>query len=367
MNEGPNVAATLRYCSGQLPVARLLLPVLLFTVGCGSPEPRQPTPGPAAEPSADTIGTTEAAHPAFRDLVPAYSTVDLLAEGFTWAEGPVWVPSGEFLLFSDVPENVVFRWDSGSGLKPWVSPSGNTGFTTGGQEGANGLLLDHDGRLVLMQHGDRRVARLDAPVDRPEAQFSTLADRYESGRFNSPNDAAFRSNGDLYFTDPPYGLIDADSSDLGFQGVYRLTADGSVHLLTSELSRPNGIAFSPDERTLYVANSDPTRAVWMAYDVQADGSIANGRVFFDASEWVGSRPGLPDGLKVDVNGNVFATGPGGVLVFSRNGEHLGTIRLPVPAANCAFGDDGRSLYITADMYLLRVRLATRGRIGPPRS
>ena len=345
----------------RIPIALLLLSAA-SACSSESREPPRSDPQPIATP--DTVGAFEALHESFFDLVPQYATVELLAEGFTWAEGPVWIPTGEYLLFSDVPENIVYRWDSGRGLEPFLSPSGNTGYATGAREGANGLLLDRDGRLVLCQHGDRRVARLEASLAQPEPRFATLADRYGSDRFNSPNDAAYHSSGDLYFTDPPYGLVDPDSADTAFQGVYRLTPNGEVHLLTSDLSRPNGIAFSPDEKTLYVANSDPQRAVWMAYDVESDGSISNGRIFFDASHLAKSLQGLPDGLKVDVNGNLFATGPGGVLVLSRDGEHLGTIRLPVPAANCAFGDDGRSLYITADMYLLRVRMNTRGRLSP---
>ncbi len=338
---------------------------VVLAAGCNRPADPSGQGSESTVVAPDSIGSMEAAHPAFFDLVPAYTTIEILAEGFNWAEGPLWQPSGEFLLFSDVPENVVYRWDSGEGLSRWLAPSGNTGYATGAREGANGLLLDSEGRLVLCQHGDRRVARLDTLPRRADPRFTTLADRYNGVRFNSPNDAVYHSSGDLYFTDPPYGLEHPDSSDLGYQGVYRLTPDGTVTLLTSELSRPNGIALSPDEKILYVANSDSERAVWMAYDLAPDGSISNGRVFFDATDWVGSRAGLPDGLKVDVNGNVFATGPGGVLVFSRDGDHLGTIRLPVPAANCAFGDDGRSLYITADMYLLRVRMTTRGRIGLP--
>src|SRR5690606_18095256 len=193
---------------------------------------------------------------------------------------------------------------------------------------------------------------------------TTLADRYEGKRLNSPNDAVFRSNGDLYFTDPPYGLRglnDSPLKELPYNGVYRLSADGELTLLTDELSFPNGIAFSPDEKTLYVANSDPNRAIWMAYDVNDDGTISNGRVFFDATPWVkAGRRGAPDGMKVDRSGNLFATGPGGLVVLSPDGTHLGTIVTGQATSNCAFGDDGSTLYITADNLLLRVRLNTRG-------
>jgi gluconolactonase len=198
-----------------------------------------------------------------------------------------------------------------------------------------------------------------APLDRPAARFETLVDRYQGKRFNSPNDAAYHSRGALYFTDPPYGLVqgvDDPAKELAFQGVYRLSSSGELTLLTRELTRPNGIAFSPDEKTLYVANSDPKRAVWMAYGVRQDGSLGRGRVLFDSTEWVGRRKGLPDGLKVDKQGNLFATGPGGVLVLTPEGRHLGTLATTEATANCAFGDHGRTLYVTADRYLLRVRL-----------
>ncbi len=229
----------------------------------------------------------------------------------------------------------------------------------GGEPGSNGLLLDSEGRLVLTQHGDRRVARMDAPLTAPEPNFTTLADRYDGMRFSSPNDAVFDGQGALYFTDPPYGLPQGPgdpTQETPFNGVYRLGVDGEVTLLTDELSRPNGIALSPDEQTLYVANSDSTQAIWMAYDLLPSGRIENGRVFFDATEWVLERLGLPDGLKVDEAGNLFATGPGGVLVFSPDGRHLGTIRTTQETANCAFDRDGTALYMTADSYLLRIRL-----------
>jgi gluconolactonase len=194
--------------------------------------------------------------------------------------------------------------------------------------------------------------------------FTTLADRYNGKRFNSPNDGVFKSNGDLYFTDPPYGLIglNADpAKELDFNGVYRLTAsDGKVTLLTREMTFPNGIAFSPDEKTLYVANSDPKKAIWMAFPVQDDGTLGAGRVFGDVTSSVGSKPGLPDGMKVDQAGNLFATGPGGVLIFAPDGTHLGTFATGQRTANCGWGEDGTVLYITADMYLGRIKLTTKG-------
>lgn len=315
----------------------------------------------APESPAPTLGSIERLSPEIDRLIPPGAEIEVLARGFEWAEGPLWIEDGGYLLFSDVPRNRIYRWKEGEGVGVWLEPSGYTGeVPRGGEPGSNGLLLDADGRLVLCQHGDRRIARLAAPLEAPEPVFETLADRYRGKRFSSPNDAVFHSSGALYFTDPPYGLPEGPGDparETEVHGVYRLGTDGSVKLLTGELTRPNGIAFSPDERTLYVANSDPERAVWMAWDVLDDGTIADGRVFFDATHWVGERPGLPDGLEVDARGNLFATGPGGVLVFAPDGRHLGTVLTTQATANCTFGEGGRSLYMTADGYLLRLRLA----------
>jgi gluconolactonase len=314
-------------------------------------------------PAAEPLGTIVRLDPRLDAIVPKDAVVERLAEGYDWAEGPVWfADGGGYLLFSDVPKNTVYRWDR-AGAAPIVAkqPSGYTGpKARGGEPGSNGLVRDPQGKLVLMQHGDRRVARL-----KPDGTFETLADRYEGKRFNSPNDGVYKSNGDLYFTDPPYGLekgVDDPARELDFQGVYRLAKDGTLTLLTKELSRPNGLAFAPDEKTLYVANSDPERAIWMAFPVKDDGTLGAGRVFFDATKWVGQpdRKGLPDGMKVDAAGNLFATGPGGVLVFAPDGTHLGTFATGEATANCGWGGDGSTLFITADMYLGRVRLNTKG-------
>ena len=308
----------------------------------------------------ESFGTLEVNDPKFLTLIELTSPIQKLASGFDWSEGPVWIKQGGYLLFSDVPSNTVYRWKEGEGVSIYLKPSGYTGtIPRAGEPGSNGLTTDREGRLVLCEHGDRRVGRVET-----NGRHIALADRFQGKRFNSPNDLCYKSNGDLYFTDPPYGLeknVDDPKKEIAFQGVYRLKPSGEITLLTDKMSRPNGIAFSPDEKTLYVANSDPTNAVWMAYDVKPDGSIANGRVFFDSTSMVGpSKKGLPDGMKVDKAGNLFATGPGGVFVFSPDGKHLGTINTGEATANCAWGDDGSTLYITADMYLCRIKTKTRG-------
>lgn len=340
------------------PVRRDLVVIALTLGGLGLFAGRSK----ADEPKRPALGTIERIDPRFDAIVPRDAVVERLADGFDWAEGPVWFPDhGGYLLLSDVPQNVIYRWNEPDGVRVFLRPSGYTGQTSrGGEPGSNGLLRDPQGRLVLMQHGDRRVARLGA-----DESFTTLADRYDGKRLNSPNDGVYKSNGDLYFTDPPYGLlkgVDDPARELDFQGVYRVGTNGTLTLLTKELSRPNGIAFSPDEKTLYVANSDPEKAIWMAYPVKDDGTIGAGRVFHDVTKWVGKpdKKGLPDGLKVDQAGNLFATGPGGVLVFAPDGTHLGTFATGEATGNCAFGGDGSTLYILADMYLGRVKLKTKG-------
>ncbi|NUQ62224.1 MAG: SMP-30/gluconolactonase/LRE family protein [Pirellulales bacterium] len=315
--------------------------------------------GAEARSTYPALGQIERADPRFDALVPKDAVLEKLAEGFEWSEGPVWVRDGDYLLFSDIPNNAVMKWNRGDGLSLFLKPSGYTGSEPrGGEPGSNGLLLDPQGSLVLCQHGNRQVARLEK-----DGRFTTLVDRYQGKRLNSPNDGVFHSNGDLYFTDPPYGLAPGKEKqlrELDFCGVYRLSKQGQLTLLTGRMTRPNGIAFSPDEKTLYVAQSDPKKAVWMAFAVKEDGTIDSGRVFFDATDWVGKLKGLPDGLKVDRAGNLFATGPGGVNVFSPDGTWLGRINTGVPTANCCFGDDGSTFYITADMYLCRIRTKTRG-------
>ena len=295
--------------------------------------------------------------PAFDKLVAPEAKVEKLAEGFTWSEGPTWIDKG--VTFSDVPENVAYRWKEGmTKAEVFLKPSGMTTPTPGFREqGSNGLATDAQGKLLICQHGDRRIARYE------DGKFVTLADRFEGKRFNSPNDLALRKNGDIYFTDPPYGLDklnDSPLKEIPFNGVYRLSG-GKVSLLTKELTFPNGIGFSPDEKILYVAVSDSKAPRIMAFDVKEDGNLGEGRVFFDAKPLSSKgRKGSCDGLKVDKSGNVWATGPGGVLVLAPDGKHIGSILTNQPTGNCCWGDDGSTLYVTANMFLVRVKTQTKG-------
>ena len=331
-------------------IGALLAVCQVLAASCAS----QPVPRPV-------VGHTERLDPRLDTLIPPGAAPEKVVNGLEWAEGPVWDAARGGLLFSDVPRNVVLLWREGSSVTEIVRPSGYTGKEPfrGREPGSNGLAFDRQGRLVLCQHGDRRVARREL-----DGRFTVLADRYDGKRLNSPNDLVFRSNGDLYFTDPPYGLPGAfedPGKELPYQGVYRVTPDGKVTLLTKELSSPNGIAFSPDEKTLYVSNSDPKDPIWMAYPVLADGTLGPGRQFAEARAWVREGEGLPDGLKLDRNGNLFATGPGGIHVFAPDGKRLGRIETGVRMGNVNWGEDGSVLFVAADHWILRLRTTTKGK------
>lgn len=308
-----------------------------------------------------TIGEIVRYSPCLDELIAEDAKIEVLSSGFDWSEGPVWVGDSEsgHLLFSDIPPNSIMKWVEGEGSSLFMKPSGYTGVVDYGREpGSNGLTLDSEGRLTLCEHGDRRISRVEK-----DGGKKTLVDSYEGKRLNSPNDLVFHSNGDLYFTDPPYGLPDRwddPRRELDFCGVYRLSKDGKLTLLTKDMTRPNGLAFSPDEKTLYVAQSDPKAAVWMKFPVLDDGTLGKGEVFYDATSFVGKMKGLPDGLKVDQNGNLFATGPGGVWIFAPDGTAMGRIATGEATANCAWGNDGSVLYITADTYLCRIKTLTHG-------
>jgi gluconolactonase len=293
--------------------------------------------------------------PAFDSLVPAGAQIEKLATGFIFTEGPLWRPQG-MLWFSDVIGNVVRQWSPDGTVIEILRPGGYDGnsLPAGGFNGPNGMTADRDGAVVLCQHGNRRIVRITA-----DRKVSTVVDRYQGKRLNSPNDLVFHTDGSLYFTDPPYGLPRQDedpAKELPFNGVYRFD-DGKLQLIIDDLHRPNGLAFSPDYKTLYVANSERPK-MWMRYDVASDGTVRNGRVFADVEH--SQEPGVPDGMKIDALGNMYAAGPGGVWVYSPAGTHLGTIKTPETPANCAWGDDRKSLYITAITGLYRVKLAVPG-------
>jgi gluconolactonase len=316
---------------------------MLFACGEGQPD--------LGKPSFDVKD------PAMLAYVDTTGGIEVLADGFEWTEGPLWIDSsGGYLLFSDIPRNRIMKWSVAGGAQVYLEPSGYSGAEKLKEPGSNGLLLDSLGRLVICMHGDRRVARMDAPLDSPAPKFVSLADKVDGKRFNSPNDAVFHPNGDLYFTDPAYGLakyVDDPAKETPHQGVYRAKTDGTVELLTDEFDAPNGIAFSNDYTKLYVANSGKDK-IWKVFDVGADGKLSNGRIFFDAREE--KDPGAPDGLKIHRNGIIYATGPGGVWLFTAEGKALGRIRTGQLCSNVALDSEQKYLYITADPLLVRIRL-----------
>ncbi len=336
--------------------------VALIGSGCKTRSAQQSTDSLIKSDSMEKkTGSVERFSPLMDDIIPPGEVPEILASGFEWSEGPLWLPEQDMLIFSDIPVNSIFKWSERDGLSLYLKPAGYTG-TSGreGEEGSNGLLLDQQGRLVLCQHGDRRMARMDAPLDNPESRFITLIDTWQGKRLNSPNDAIFNSRGDLFFTDPPYGLekgFDDPNREINFTGVFKLSAEGTLTLLTDKMTAPNGIGLSPDESKLYVANSGGgNQAIWMEYGFKPDGSLDEGKIFCDASKESETVGGAPDGLKVRKDGIIFATGPGGVWILSPEGKHLGTIKTGQATANCALDEEGRYLYMTADMHLMRIRL-----------
>jgi gluconolactonase len=296
----------------------------------------------------------------FDALIPPDATFQKIADDLMWSEGPLWDARRKTLLFSDIPRNVIMQWSDSRGVSRFLERSGYTGAApfTGREPGSNGLTFDPQGRLTICQHGDRRVSRREA-----DGSIVPLATQFEGKRLNSPNDLVFDRQGALYFTDPPFGLpgtFTDPGKELPFNAVFRVAPDGAIQAVARDLEAPNGLGFSPDFKTLYVSNARASAPIWKAYQVNADGSLDAGRVFADASRYYHDGDGVPDGLKIDVQGNVLATGPGGVFVFASDGALLGRILTGVPTSNLAFGEDGSTLFITANHRVLRVRTTTRG-------
>ena len=278
---------------------------------------------------------------AFNALFPPDARVKRVATGFHFTEGPVWFHEERYLLFSDIPANKIYKVSADGKLSTFRHPSGH----------ANGLTRDKAGRLIACEHSNRRVTRTE-----PDGTITVLADEYGGKQLNSPNDVVVKSDGSIYFTDPPYGINEA-LQEQPLQAVYRLSADGELTVVADDFDRPNGLAFSADETKMYIDDSSSRRHV-RVFDVLADGLLANGRLFHDMR---GDVPGSPDGMKVNKNGNLFNTGPGGVWVFDADGNHLGTIVTPEQPANCAWGDDDwRTLYITARSSVYKVRVTVPG-------
>ena len=302
------------------------------------------------------IGSVERLSPEIDNLIEKSAKIEILADGFEWSEGPVWSSQLNSVLFSDVPENVIYSWNEDKGLGTFTRPIGYSGKVPNLKKaGTNGLTIDADGNLIICMHGDRKITRLEKlNINRKV----TLVNSFDGNLLNSPNDLVYVSKGNLYFTDPPYGLLEGDNDklkEIEFNGVYKVSPNGDIEVLVKNLTRPNGISISNDEKILYVANSDKNNTVIMQYDLSEEGA-KNPSIFFDGRELTKKDIGLFDGLKVHPTGNVFATGPGGVLVIKENGDHIGTIRTEVRTANCAFDENFQYLYMTSDMFLTRIKL-----------
>lgn len=308
------------------------------------------------------VGQIHRLSPELDAVVAPDAQIEQLADGFVWSEGPVWVRDGAYLLFSDVPGNVMYRWSEADGVSEFLNPSGYAGPPTDAfaEPGSNGMALDASGALLVCDHGNRALAKVNLRTRRK----TILLDRFDGKRFNSPNDLAVSRSGAIYFTDPTYGLKGRNASplrELDVNGVYRLDAGGGLELLDDSLSFPNGIALSPGERRLYVSISDPDGPRLMVYDLDVGGRPAARAPFFDAMPLrEAGGPGLPDGLCLDTEGRLYATGPGGVLVITPDGELVGVIETGTAIANCAFGEDGRTLFLASNHTLARVRLKTTG-------
>lgn len=342
----------------------LILFISFLIFSCNSPESKtegEETTEDSSELSQSnyqTTGSIQRLQAELDQLIPEEAKIEIVASGFDWSEGPLWLGSMDALIFTDVPQNKIWKWSEIDSLEVYLEPSGYFGDEKNKREpGANGLVLNAEGQLLLCQHGARQVGKMISSIQDPKPEFEVLAGNFEGKKFNSPNDLVLKKDGGLYFTDPPYGLDEWDTKELDFQGVYQIDFMGNLSLQIDSLSRPNGIGLSPDESTLYIAQSDPEKARYYRFELDENGNVSAGKVILDVSNLVGeANPGLPDGMAVHSSGNLFASGPGGILIISPEGKHLGTIKTNRATSNCTFDSDETYLYMTADMDLLRIKL-----------
>lgn len=330
--------------------------LLLLLVSCKNSEKGQSIEDNNNDPLSDQL-KIEIYDSIALAIIGSDATFEILAKGFYWSEGPLWIDELQSVLFSDVPANKIYKWNENDSLSIYMESAGHSGEENKNSDrGPNGLILDQENKLLICQHGDRRIARMDADLKKPQEQFTTIADNYKGKKFNSPNDLAMDLAGNIYFTDPPYGQPENKTGEIGINGVYKISPDRDVHLLVDSLTMPNGLALSLDEKTLYINQSDPDKPVLYSFDIAENGTLEHGKVLFDFSSLAKQYSGLPDGLKIHKSGNIFATGPGGVHIISPQGKHLAAIKTGKATANCAFDKDQKYLYTTTSDLLMRVRL-----------
>jgi gluconolactonase len=310
-----------------------------------------------------SVGKIELYDSAAKQLIDPNADIEVIGRNYKWCEGPVWVPSKQMLLFSDVPNNKIYKWVANDTPVVYLNPSGYTGtMPRGGEMGSNGLTLDNKGRLLICQDGDRQIGRLNAPLDSPQAVYTSITSDYQGKKYNSPNDIVVSKNGTIYFTDPIYGLEKGANDplrELKFEGVYKVDSSGKTSLLIDTISRPNGIALSLDEKILYVGSSDSAHTKWYTYDLDANGNITAGKVLFDGTDLKAKATVKQnaDGFKIDKYGNIFSAGPDGINIFSPQGKLLGLIRIyNKRVSNCAFNENKDVLYVTATDMVLKIKL-----------
>lgn len=293
-------------------------------------------------------------------VIDSTATIEIIAQGYKWSEGPVYVKDGDYLLFSDVPANRIYKWKEGKGASVFLEPSGYTGKIPKIKEpGSNGLVVDNSGRLVLCQQGNRQIGRMKSSLQDPRPQFETITAAYRGKKYNSPNDAVYGVHGNLYFTDPPYGLefgLKDSTKEIPFQGVYCVKPNGKVLLISDKVSFPNGIAVSPDNKILYISNSDNDHKEWIKYELNAEGMPVKESLFYRVSEKEGKIKGNPDGMKVNAKGYIFATGPGGIWIFNPSGKVIARIYTGQLTSNCFLDPVHNILYMTCNSYVMRVHL-----------
>ncbi len=334
---------------------------LLFIVGCHESSKQRNTA--SGKPGKDSWIEVSWFVGSPGNIIDVNATAQVIGRGYNWAEGPVWIADRHTLIFSDVPENKIFQWKEGDSAKVYLMPSGYTGtLPRGGEIGSNGLALDNKGRLLLCQSGNRQVARMEGNLTSPVPKYTSLAGRYKGKKFNSPNDLITDRKGNIYFTDPVYGLSGGANDperELKFEGVYKIDVNGKLSLLIDSISRPNGLALSPAEDILYLASSDKGKPAWYAYHLNKDGDIISGGVLLDATllrKTATIKQG-PDGFKIDKFGNIFSAGPDGINIISPEGARIGLIKIPGrSSSNCVFNETKDVLFVTADDIVLKINL-----------